>query len=163
MIPEKQKKTERWNKIKNSYSWLHDIDYRLMPDKYKIGKGEQGVLICQPYKGELLPYWRFKNPSIAKESSDKIFEIFQYYLEENDFIGADMARKFLQMGYTRARRYANHPSGRKYDAESGQELPRSTDNLLKAESASIFYVRWKEAEENLLYKQWKQDWKKKYG
>ena len=25
-----------------------------------------------------------------------------------------MARKFLQMGFTRARRYANHSSGRKY-------------------------------------------------
>lgn len=25
-----------------------------------------------------------------------------------------MVRKFLQMGYTRARRYANHPTGRKY-------------------------------------------------
>ena len=30
-------------------------------------------------------------------------------------MGADMARKFLQMGYTRARRYANHRGGRKYD------------------------------------------------
>ena len=26
-----------------------------------------------------------------------------------------MARKYLQMGYTRSRRYANHKSGKKYD------------------------------------------------
>ena len=29
----------------------------------------------------------------------------------------DMCRKFLEMGFTRARRYANHRSGRKYDSE----------------------------------------------
>ena len=40
--------------------------------------------------------------------------MFLDYLEQDDFVGADMARKFLQMGYTRSRRYANHKSGRKY-------------------------------------------------
>lgn len=29
-----------------------------------------------------------------------------------------MARKFLQMGYTRSRRYANHKSGRKYQQDA---------------------------------------------
>ena len=33
---------------------------------------------------------------------------------QSDFIGANMCRKFLEMGFTRARRYANHKSGRKY-------------------------------------------------
>ena len=36
------------------------------------------------------------------------------YRDEKDFIGMDMCRKFLEMGFTRARRYANHNSGRKY-------------------------------------------------
>ena len=40
--------------------------------------------------------------------------MFLSYRAEDDFVGMDMARKFLQMGYTRARRYANHKSGRKY-------------------------------------------------
>lgn len=31
-----------------------------------------------------------------------------------------MSRKFLQMGYTRSRRYANHKGGRKYVYEDGQ-------------------------------------------
>ncbi len=34
---------------------------------YRVGKGEQGVLICQPYKNEILPYWKFKTPEIAKK------------------------------------------------------------------------------------------------
>ena len=36
------------------------------------------------------------------------------YRDDKDFIGMDMCRKFLEMGFTRARRYANHNSGRKY-------------------------------------------------
>ena len=30
----------------------------------------------------------------------------------------DMCRKFLEMGFTRSRRYANHNTGNKYDDES---------------------------------------------
>lgn len=36
------------------------IDFRRRPDLYRIGKGEQGVLLVEPYKGEILPHWRFK-------------------------------------------------------------------------------------------------------
>lgn len=42
------------------YHWRADIDYRKHPEAYKVGKGEQGVLICEPYKGELVAHWRFK-------------------------------------------------------------------------------------------------------
>jgi hypothetical protein len=38
----------------------------------------------------------------------------------------DMARKFLQMGFTRARRYANHASGKKYAAD-GSVNPQEKD------------------------------------
>ena len=81
------------------YKWKNDIDYRKEPEKYRIGKGEQGVLICQPYKNEILPFWKFKTPELAKESSKKIYEMFLKYLSDNDFVGADMARKYLQMGF----------------------------------------------------------------
>ena len=49
------------------------------------------------------------------------------------FPGADMARTVLQMGWPRARRYANHKGGRKYDKETGAELPRVED----AEKAAV--------------------------
>ena len=74
------------------------IDFRTSPELYRVGKGEQGVLLVEPYKSEILPYWRFKTPDIARQSSEKIYEMFLAYLEQDDFIGADMARKFLQMG-----------------------------------------------------------------
>jgi len=43
------------------------------------------------------------------------------------------------MGFTRARRYANHAGGRKYVVPGGKEqLPRSAEDPVKAEAASIF-------------------------
>jgi hypothetical protein len=74
------------------------IDFRKQPELYRVGKGEQGVLSVQPYKGEILPHWRFKNPEIAQKSADKIYEMFEEYKKQNDFVGADMARKFLMVG-----------------------------------------------------------------
>jgi hypothetical protein len=137
------------------------IDFRKHPEKYRIGRGEQGVLLVEPYKSEILPHWRFKTPNIAKTSSNKIFRMFTHYLREEDFVGADMARKFLQMGWTRARRYANHPSGRKYDPKTKEVLPRGED-AQKAEAAQIFYARYVEARETPRYLELKQQHLKRY-
>ena len=62
------------------------------------------------------------------------------YRDEKDFIGMDMCRKFLEMGFTRARRYANHNSGRKYKKGTKEVLPQEADNLSSkyAESARVF-------------------------
>lgn len=84
------------------------INFRERPELYRIGRGEQGVLLIEPYKSEILPFWKFADEDKARESSNKIYQLFLEYLAVDDFVGADMARKFLQMGYTRARRYANH-------------------------------------------------------
>ncbi|MBA8667067.1 DUF4385 domain-containing protein [Holosporaceae bacterium 'Namur'] len=146
------------------YKWKSDIDYRLHPEKYRVGKGEQGVLICQPYKSEILPFWRFKTPEIAKESSEKIYQLFIEYLESEDFVGADMARKYLQMGFTRARRYTNYKGGKKYDASDNyRQLERDTGDAEKAKSADYFYHRWQEAEKHPVYSALKKEWKKNIG
>ena len=116
-------------------------DFRQHPELYRVGKGEQGVLLVQPYKGEILPHWRFKNAVAARESSAAIWKLFEGYLQANDFVGADMARKFLQMGYTRARRYANHAGGRKYAPGTRDVLPYGND-VTKAEAAAIFREKW---------------------
>ena len=148
---------------KSSYAWKADIDYRKEPEKYKVGKGEQGVLICEPYKSEILPFWRFKDRDIAQESSEKIFALFEDYLIKKDFIGADMARKFLQMGFTRARRYTNYKGGRKYDSEDYHLLEKGTGDPEKKISADIFFKKWQEAEQNVTYAVMKKAWKKEHG
>ena len=106
---------------------------------YRIGRGEQGVLLVRPYTEDICQYWRFKNETTARKSAIKIYQMFLDYTREGDFIGMDMARKFLEMGFTRARRYANHSSGKKY-SETGKVLPQDKDALTceKAKSATIF-------------------------
>lgn len=149
---------------KPAYAWKPDIDYRAHPELYRVGKGEQGVLICEPYKSEIGRFWRFKTKAIAEESSRRIYELFVAYLDQNDFVGADMARKYLQMGYTRARRYANYKGGKKYDKENNyQQLERGTGEQEKADAAAVFFAKWKEAESNVIYKNLKSSWKQNLG
>ena len=146
----------------SSYPWKATINYRQNPESYKVGKGEQGVLLCEPYKSDILPHWRFRTPELAKKSSKTIYHLFLDYIKKKDFVGADMARKYLQMGFTRARRYTNYKGGKKYSA-SGDLLPKGTGDLLKAISAEIFYKKWKKAESHPTYSKMKKDWKQKYG
>jgi len=126
------------------------IDFSKHPELYLIGKGEQGVLLVEPYKSQILPHWKFKTPQNARKSANKIYKMFLDYKAKEDFVGMDMARKFLQMGYTRSRRYANHKSGRKYVKGSKEVLPREED-AEKAESAKIFYEKWQKAREDEKY------------
>ena len=106
---------------------------------YRIGRGEQGVLLVRPYTNDICAHWRFKTPEIAVESSNKIYAMYLDYRDEKDFIGMDMCRKFLEMGFTRSRRYANHKTGKKYD-EKGNVRPQDPDHLTNkyAKSAQIF-------------------------
>ncbi|HWO17282.1 MAG TPA: DUF4385 domain-containing protein [Kofleriaceae bacterium] len=140
------------------------IDFRRHPEKYQVGIGEQGVLLVEPYKSEILPHWRFKTPEIAEKSAKKIYRLFHAYKREDDFVGMDMARKFLQMGYTRARRYANHPGGIKYvgkkpkaGAPKRRALPQAADwaTSPKAQSARIFYCYYLKAREDAKYQRLK--------
>jgi hypothetical protein len=147
----------------SKYAWRRDIDYRREPEKYKVGKGEQGVLICEPYKSEILPFWRFKDRKVSQESSEKIYQLFIKYLAEGEFVGADMARKFLQMGFTRARRYTNYKGGRKYDSKDYHLLEKGTGDPEKAISANLFFEIWKKAESHETYATMKKQWKEQYG
>lgn len=126
------------------------IDFRQHPELYRIGRGEQGVLLVEPYKSEILPHWRFKTPEIARQSATAIYDLFLAYKAQADFVGMDMARKFLQMGYTRSRRYANHKSGRKYAKDAKTVLAQDEDPI-KAESAQIFYQKWQLAKTDPAY------------
>lgn len=160
----KAKKPSYLDFDKSSYVWKPDIDYRAEPEKYRVGKGEQGVLICEPYKSEINQHWRFKDQETALNSSEKIYDLFLTYLKNGEFVGADMARKFLQMGYTRARRYANYKGGKKYDKENDYApKERGTGDPEKALSAAVFYKKWKEAEAHPDYAEQKKSWKEKYG
>ena len=124
----------------------YDLDYKSLDftdeetrQLYRIGRGEQGVLLVRPYTNLICAHWRFKTPNEAVISANKIYSMYENYRSKQDFIGMDMCRKFLEMGFTRARRYANHNDGRKYDNE-GNVRPQETDHATSkyAQSAGIF-------------------------
>ena len=154
---------------------LESLDLRAQPELYRVGRGEQGVLRVQPYKDELLPLWRFRTAEVARESAAAIRSRFDEYVAAGDLVGADMARKFLQMGYTRSRRYANHAGGRKYDgpvpadqrgrsgAHGRRELPRGPEDADKAESARIFKDAWDAVEEVSAYTDWRSEHRSRHG
>ena len=139
-----------------------DVDHRAHPEAYRVARGEQGVFKVEPYKSELLPLWRFATPELARESSAALRAAFDAYLADGDVVGADMARKYLQMGYTRARRYARHQGGRKYDGD-GVELPSDPEDPVKAESAAIFKAAWDAVAADETYQRLKADHQKAYG
>jgi hypothetical protein len=96
------------------------IDFREHPKLYRVGRGEQGVLLVEPYKSELL---------------------------------------------TRARRYANHPSGRKYDHATGEVLPRAADwdANEKAKAARIYYEHYAKAQADPDYQRAKRQHQQAFG
>jgi hypothetical protein len=122
------------------------INFRDHPELYRVGRGEQGVLLVE-HRSEILPHGRFKTPDAARSSAEKIYRMYLRYKRDGDFVGMDMARKFLQMGYTRSRRYANHKGGRKYTKDGREVLPLVEDEV-KAESAEIFRKKWRDVRED---------------
>ena len=117
------------------------IDFKKIKNRklYRIGRGEQGVLLVRPYTDIICKHWRFTTPDTARRSAEKIYKMFESYKRKDDFIGMDMCRKFLEMGFTRARRYANHKDGKKYNPDRTIK-PQEPDALTsdKALSAKIF-------------------------
>ena len=113
--------------------------FRPNDKRYRIGRGEQGVLLVRPYTDVICKHWRFKTLKEARISSQKIFDMYLDYRIQKDFVGMDMCRKFLEMGFTRARRYANHKDGKKY-GKDGKVLPQEKDwaTSEKAKAATRF-------------------------
>ena len=130
------------------------VDLREHPEEYRIGRGEQGIFHAEPYKGELLPLWRFKNEEAARESSEAIYQKFLGYRSEGDFVGMDVARKYLQMGWTRSLRYAKYEGGNK-------SRPRDELDQEKSRAAGIFKEKWRAAAEDEEYLRLKEDYKRR--
>ncbi len=146
----------------------YELDYKTLDFSdeetrklYRIGRGEQGVLLVRPYTNDICTHWRFKTPDEAVRSSNKIFAMYLDYRDEKDFIGMDMCRKFLEMGFTRARRYANHNSGRKYKKGTREILPQETDHATSkfAKSAQIFKKVRDIVAKNVTYVSMRKQWR----
>ena len=128
--------------------------------RYRIGRGEQGVLLVRPYTNDICKHWRFKTLDEAQKSASTIFNLYLKYRKQKDFVGMDMCRKFLEMGFTRARRYANHRDGKKYD-KFGNVKPQEKDALTcdKAISATIFKKMRDKVTKDETYQTMRKQWR----
>lgn len=146
------------------------LDSSALRHSYEMGRGETGVLSFEPYKSLVLPYWAFRTVPIARNSSQILWAVFQSYVTRADFVGADMTRKFIQMGMTRARRYANHKGGRKYSPQgvTGQRLLARWEGgdeaevgrrREKEEASDIFKAVWRRCIEDETYQALKREWR----
>ncbi|KAE8450392.1 hypothetical protein EG329_006466 [Mollisiaceae sp. DMI_Dod_QoI] len=127
---------------------------------YRIARGEQGVLTFEPYKSYLLPHWRFRTVPVAHASSQILWEKFLEFYDRDDFVGMDMTRKFIQMGMTRSKRYANYKGGKKYvdGREKGDMIEKSKDHRgreEKEEASRIFREVWERCKAHEGYQEMK--------
>ena len=143
----------------------YKIDYKnttFRPNdtRYRIGRGEQGVLLVRPYTDVICKHWRFKTVREARKSAEHIYNMYADYRVLKDFIGMDMCRKFLEMGFTRARRYANHRDGKKYDS-NGNVKTQEKDAMTceKAKSASIFKTFRDKVAKDKIYIDMRKNWR----
>lgn len=134
----------------------YDVDFRAHPEAYRYRSGEQGVFKVEPYKGELLPDWGFKDEETAAASVETLRDHYETYRTQDDFVGMDMVRKYLQMGFTRAMRYAKYSGGQKYDADGTQRAPKQWADPEKRAAAVVFRDAWQALTDDPAYQRLKE-------
>ncbi len=134
----------------------YDIDFRAHPEAYRVQSGEQGVFKVEPYKSELLPCWQYKDEAAAKEAISALRNQYAAYKSAGDFVGMDMARKYLQMGFTRAMRYAKYPGGKKYADDGTEREPQTWADPDKRAAAIVFRDAWQAVKDDPAYQRLKQ-------
>lgn len=134
----------------------YDIDFREHPECYRYSSDEKGVFKVEPYKSELLPHWQYSDAEAAQAAVEAIRSRYLTYRDAGDFVGMDMARKYLQMGFTRAMRYAKYPGGKKYDDDGNKLEPQQWADPDKREAAVCFREAWQDVREDDVYQDMKQ-------
>lgn len=136
----------------------YDTDFREHPEAYEIGRGEQGVFKIQPYKDELLPLWTITSLEDAEAGAAAIYDRFEAYRDAGEFPGMDLARKYLQMGWTRALRYAKYPGGRKYDDDGTEREPQQWYDEEKYEISQVYKAYLDRVREDETYARRRESW-----
>ena len=117
------------------------LDFREHPGRYRHTSDERGAFKIEPYKSELLPDWTVASLPAAETAAATLHEQYRGYRTDDDFVGMDMTRKYLQMGWTRAMRYAKYPGGQKYERdEDGTRVEREPQEWYDDEKRDIALV-----------------------
>ena len=116
-----------------------ETNVREHPKCFMVDRGEQGAFTAEPYKIEILPYLICTTLGLIRYSVWQSYALLLNYKEQGNYLGMNIARKLLQMGRARARRYANHENSYKY-TPAGPMLSQAANSQTspKAESARSF-------------------------
>jgi hypothetical protein len=134
----------------------YDLDFRAHPEAYRYDPSEQGVFKVQPYKDELLPDWGFKDEAAAETAVEALRTAYETYRARDEFVGMDMVRKYLQMGFTRAMRYAKYPGGQKYADDGSERDPQQWADPEKRAAAVVFRDAWRALTDDPAYQRLKE-------
>jgi len=99
------------------------------------------------YKDEMKRYLEWNNSVEAELSSERLLQMFHNYLDKEDLVGADAAKKHLHMGFARAKPYGQNMGA----LEGDPEIEEDQQAIDHAKGGRIFYHRWKEAQQNPKY------------
>ena len=145
----------------------YDLDFREHPERYRHTPDERGAFKIEPYKSELLPLWGVATLDDAEEGAAAIHERYREYREAGEFVGMDMARKYLQMGWTRAMRYAKYPGGKKYerddDGDRVEREPQEWYDPEKREIALVYREHLDRVREDDAYERAKREHRERHG
>tara|TARA_B100001057_G_C22807810_1_gene934196 strand:- start:557 stop:952 length:396 start_codon:yes stop_codon:yes gene_type:complete len=81
--------------------WNHNINYEENPLLYTYSEDCGGMYTCNPYKKELLKIWKFLDEESSRKSANDLYIYFLEKIREGDFVGADLAKKYILAGSTR--------------------------------------------------------------
>ena len=124
----------------------YDLDYKKLDftnaetrKLYRIGRGEQGVLLVRPYTNDICAHWRFVDEPTARKSADTIYQMFCRFKKQRDFIGMDMARNSWRWVLRERVVMLIIPVEGNTDKMSGKVRPQESDwrTNTKAKSATI--------------------------
>ena len=59
-----------------TYKWSSQIDYEREPQLYEIGRGQQGVLVCEPYKSDISKHWHQESKGSREICRDYIQDVY---------------------------------------------------------------------------------------
>jgi hypothetical protein len=145
----------------------YDLDFRANPGRYRHTDDERGAFKIEPYKSELLPEWTIADLDGARRGAEAIFDRYREYRAAGEFVGMDMARKYLQMGWTRSLRYAKYPGGTKYETdEDGTRVEREPQQWYdeeKYEISQVYREHLDRVREDDAYRAAKERHRERYG
>jgi len=85
------------------HSFLHLSSIR-NPEQYLFEKSMKDVTTFEPYSSRIMPFFKYDTLDDARESASQILYLFRWYMDQEDYIGADIAKAYLESGYRLAKR-----------------------------------------------------------